>query len=311
MTYPNIFNIQRFSVHDGPGIRTTVFLKGCPLRCKWCHNPESHIASVQIGYFSNRCTGCGVCVDVCPNKALKLNSETWKISANIELCNLCGKCVDICPTKARIRYGEKYSPEALADILLKDKLYYKNSCGGVTFSGGEPLLYAQYIADVAKLLKIENIPIAIETSAYGSRDAIDILLEVADLFLVDIKAMDDNKHQNMTGVAVTPILENIKYMSKKGAEIIIRIPVITGLNDSTENMQAVSDFLINETNIKRIELLKMHKLAEHKYVALGIQYTAKDIPVPEEETMITLGKILADKGLDVSYYTKEFEKSKL
>lgn len=294
-----IFNIQRFSIHDGPGIRTTVFFSGCPLRCLWCHNPESHEAKPQMAYFANRCMRCGACVATCPQGALSLDGS--HIITDVENCIACGECLAVCPTQARKRYGEEYSVEQLLNILLRDLTYYQKSGGGVTLSGGEPLLHTAFVASLASNLQARGVHVAVESCAYADYERqIKPLITLVDLWMIDIKVMDDERHRTATGRSVTPILDNVRRLSRDGANMIVRVPVVPHLNDNEQNMRAMAEFIITQTQIRDVELLPMHKLAEHKYNALGRPYPAADIPTPNASSLPALAHILAAYGLNVT-----------
>ncbi|MBQ7319088.1 MAG: glycyl-radical enzyme activating protein [Clostridia bacterium] len=301
-----VFNIQHFSIHDGPGIRTTVFFSGCPLRCLWCHNPESQSTLPQIACFANRCTRCGICIEACPEGALHM--EEGRVMLDRRLCTACGTCVDACPVGARERYGEGYSPEELAARLLRDLPYYKKSGGGVTLSGGEPLLHTAFVLRLAELLHDAGIHVAVESCAYADYErSIEPLLSCVDLWMVDIKAMDDDRHRAVTGVPLQPILENISRMSRAGACMLIRVPVVVGVNDDEPTMRALADFLKTKTEIRTVELLKMHKLAAHKYEALDRPYPISDTPVPSEERMQLLARTLAACGICAVWGEQTFQ----
>ncbi len=296
--------IQRFSIHDGPGIRTTVFLKGCPLRCQWCHNPETHSARPELAVTAARCAACGVCAAHCPNGAIRISPEGATIDR--AACKACFSCVGVCPNRALRRYGAEYTAEQLTEILLKDRAYYDKTGGGVTFSGGEPLIQSGFVRETAELLRENGVHSMMETSCYAGREALEQTLPVIDRYMVDLKVKDDAAHRHYTGVSVEPILQNIAYLSEQGADVLIRIPIVTGCNDTAENMEATARFLNTETRFRKIELLRMHKLAEHKYASLDKEYLVSDLPIPEEERIAQLAEQLTTYGMTVLYGKTEF-----
>lgn len=269
MKIPLISDIKRFSVHDGDGIRTTVFLKGCPLKCVWCHNPESFNAKPQIAYFSDHCINCGECVKFCENKAHSFSNNAHIF--NFDLCNKCGKCVDVCLGEAIKIYGKSYDIDELVEILLSDKKFYDNSNGGVTFSGGECLLYDDFCCELASRLKEHKIHIAIDTCGYVDKTAFDKISKYTDLFLYDIKAIDKETHIKCTGKSNDIILENLKYIDGFNIPINIRIPYVPGFNDS--EIEKISCFLKPLKNINRVEVLAYHNFASSRYDAINLKNT--------------------------------------
>lgn len=260
-----LFDIQRGSYVDGPGIRTTVFFKGCNLDCKWCHNPESKSADRQMLFYSDKCTGCGKCVSVCPNKGKK--------------CELCGKCALFCPRDARKLCGREYGTEEVMRELLRDKCFYENSGGGVTFSGGECMLQIDFLSEILRECKIEGIHTAVDTAGNVPFSYFERILPFTDLFLYDIKAFSAEKHKEGTGADNARILENAKRLSGK-SKILFRIPVIGGFNDEETEMQKIADFL-KDISHEKVELLPYHALGEHKYRALGVNVEVFSAPSPE------------------------------
>lgn len=259
-----IFDIQRNSFVDGPGIRTTVFLKGCNLKCKWCHNPESQSFEKQMMIYKSKCTSCGKCVSVCPN--------------HLEACDFCGKCEILCPNDARKVCGKEYTPEEVLNEVIKDKTFYDTSKGGVTFSGGECMLQIDFLSETLKLCKENGLHTAVDTAGCVSWEHFQKILPYTDLFLYDIKCFDEEKHKNYTGVSNKLILENLKKLSDTtDKEIIIRIPVIHGVNDDENEMGMIADFL-RVIRYKAVELLPYHKMGEHKYDALNMEYTQYEVP---------------------------------
>ena len=299
MLHGKVFNIQRMSIHDGPGIRTTVFLKGCPLRCAWCHNPESQSSESELAYHTSRCVGCGLCVKNCPVGALSLSKD--RIVKNASKCIHCLRCAEVCPYQAWEVYGYDIDADTLVESCLKDKAYYDKTNGGVTFSGGEPLEQADFVAACASALKGQGVRIAVETACFGSETHLKQLAEVTDLFMVDLKVMDGQMHQKWIGAPVAPILSNIRLLARSGADVLIRIPVVSGCNDSPSNMEATADFLLSDTSFRRIELLKMHKLAENKYDSWNRNYSVSSVEPPTEEKISDLAAVLKQRGLQVLY----------
>lgn len=260
-----LFDIQRGSYVDGPGIRTTVFFKGCNLDCKWCHNPESKSADRQMLFYSDKCTGCGKCVSVCPNKGKK--------------CELCGKCALFCPRDARKLCGREYGIEEVMRELLRDKCFYENSGGGVTFSGGECMLQIDFLSEILRECKTEGIHTAVDTAGNVPFSYFERILPFTDLFLYDIKAFSAEKHKEGTGADNARILENAKRLSGK-SKILFRVPVIGGFNDEETEMQRIADF-VKKIPHEKVELLPYHTLGEHKYRALGKKAESFSVPSPE------------------------------
>ncbi len=261
-----IFDIIRNSFVDGPGIRTTVFFKGCNLRCAWCHNPESQSFDKQMMFYKSKCTGCGKCKQVCPYA--------------LEQCDLCGRCEIYCPNGARKICGKQMSVDEIMAELVKDKDFYDASGGGVTFSGGECMLQIDFLCELLKGCKQKGIHTAVDTAGCVPWESFEKILPYTDLFLYDVKLMDSQKHKEYVGADNTLILENLKRLSKSGKHIIIRVPVIGGVNDSDKEMQAIADFL-SSLNVEKVELLPYHAMGEHKYEAIGKE--AAEFAVPEQE----------------------------
>lgn len=261
-----IFDLVRNSYVDGPGIRTTVFFKGCNLRCAWCHNPESQSPGPQLLFYPDKCTGCGKCREKCPN--------------SLQSCSLCGKCALYCPNDARELCGREVSPEEVLRELLRDKAYYDASGGGVTFSGGECMLQIDALEALLKLCREAGLHTAVDTAGHVPFAYFEKILPYTDLFLYDIKVMDEAVHRQYTGVGNARILDNLKRLLNLGHPLWIRIPVIPGVNDSPEEMERIRDFLAASPAPEKVELLPYHAMGEHKYAALG--KAARSFPVPEE-----------------------------
>ena len=250
-----VFDIQKCSFVDGPGIRTTVFFKGCNLRCAWCHNPESQNAAPELLYYRDKCTGCGKCREKCPN--------------GLEKCDLCGRCEAYCAADARRVCGKSYTADEILEMLLADKIFYETSGGGVTFSGGECLLYPDFLQEMLQRCKENGIHTAVDTAGHVPFAHFERVMPYTDLFLYDIKAMDAQTHRTYVGVDNALILQNLADLLQKGAKVWIRIPLIAGVNDSEREMRAVADFLQANGLPERVELLPYHALGESKAQALG------------------------------------------
>ena len=296
MDFATIINIQKYSIHDGPGIRTTVFFKGCPLNCLWCHNPESQDPSPEIMFFEERCSGCGSCVKVCTSKAIKFIEGSPVIDKC--KCNLCGKCSDFCLSNARELVGKNITVKNLMSEIIKDEVFYEESNGGVTFSGGEPLMYADYLVNVLKFCKDKNIHTTIDTSGYATFEQFEKIIDKVDLILFDIKHMNNEKHLKYTGVSNTVILENLKVLSERGSNIYIRMPIIAGINDDDENIDTAVDFL-SKLNIIQVNLLPYHKMGMDKYRRLNMQYKLSGEETPTEEAMNQIAEKFKKAGIKI------------
>lgn len=259
-----IFDIQRASFVDGPGIRTTVFFKGCHLRCKWCHNPESQDPKPEIMVHKNKCIVCGKCVDVCPH--------------HLTSCNVCGACTDACPTGARKIYGYQKSIDDIVTEVAKDKAFYDTSNGGMTVSGGECMLQIDALTELLKKCKENEIHTAVDTAGDLPWMHFERILPFTDLFLYDIKCFTDSLHMDGTGISNKRILENLSHLSQKtSVDIIVRIPIIPTFNDDVSELQHIADFL-RPLRIRDVELLPYHSMGEHKYEGLGRVFTHFDAP---------------------------------
>ncbi len=261
-----VYNIQRFSLADGPSIRTTVFLSGCTLRCQWCHNPEG-LKSPTLQYLESKCVGCGACKSAC---AYETHYFDTSHCVNFNKCRLCGKCVSICPSNALKVVGKSYEPSELTNELLKDLDYYENG-GGVTFSGGEPLMQADFVSEVAKLCKAKGIPtVAIDTAGNVPWANIEKALPYADIFLYDIKAISSDLHRQYTGCDNEWILNNLLRLTKQNKRIWIRIPIIGGFNATNNEIGKIADFVNVLENIERVTLIPFHTLGHEKYATVGM-----------------------------------------
>jgi len=268
-----VFDIQRFAIYDGPGIRTLVFLKGCPLRCWWCQNPEGLTIEPSLIYISYKCIRCKTCIGICPQRALLYDEERNVVKIDRSRCNLCGTCTENCPTTALRFIGKEMTVEEVMAEIEKDIPFYDASGGGVTFSGGEPLVQAGFLTELLKACRARRIHTAIETSGYAPSGVFREVLELVDLLLYDIKLVDDAAHVKYTGVSNKPILANLLYANATGKPIIIRIPVIPTITDTDENLKSVIDLLssLNLKTILRVDLLPYHDVRE-KYERLDLEY---------------------------------------
>lgn len=292
----NIFQLQRWSIHDGEGIRSTVFFKGCPLRCKWCANPESWYQKLEIMVYEQKCTNCKSCLTVCEHGAIT-QSAVGNLQFDHAKCVYCQKCLAVCARGARKHIGEAVTVEAVMQMIRKDCIFYQESGGGVTFSGGEPFMQSSYLRQLILQCQAMGIDTAVETSAYFDFAENQDIITALDAIFIDIKHMDDEIHQALTGVSNQKILENIVQISKLHQNIIIRVPLITEVNATEKNIRAMCEFLKNETNIKQIELLPYHTLGQHKMEALGI--AVEVYTTPTEETIKSLEKIIQSHELTV------------
>lgn len=272
-----LFDIERNSYVDGPGIRTTVFLKGCNLQCAWCHNPESQSFHPQMMFYADKCIGCGKCTQVCPHAR--------------ESCSLCGKCTLYCPKDARKVCGKEYTLEKVFSEIRKDMPFYETSGGGVTFSGGECMLQIEFLEEILKKCKLNNIHTAVDTAGCVSYEHFERILPYTDLFLYDIKLLDRQKHKHFTGVDNGLILENLQRLLASGAKLWIRIPVIANVNDDPKEMQRIKTFLDLCGKPEKVELLPYHAMGENKYRALSCE--PQPFSKPSDERLQQLKRIFA------------------
>lgn len=290
-----IYNIQRFSLHDGPGIRTTVFLKGCPLRCAWCHNPESQQRRPQLSLFATRCMRCGACGAVCSCHTYANGQHAVDYAA----CTACGRCADACRAGALEVLGREASVAEVLEEVLRDQPFYETSGGGMTISGGEPLLQADFTAALLAAAKAEGIHTAVETCGHAPWDFFRLLLPHLDLVLFDVKQMDSALHQAFTGVGNETILENLRRLCAAdiAAEVVVRVPVIPGYNDQPAHYEALAALLQTLPRIPRVELLPYNEMAGSKYPRLGMTYVPGDIREEDGQAPDQLCRLLTERGL--------------
>ena len=281
-----VTNIQKYSIHDGDGIRTTVFFKGCHLRCWWCHNPETQKFEPELQVDIPKCTGCGRCAAVCPQKAITISTEGKAVTDRTK-CTVCGRCENACLGNFRTLVGREYSVRELVKICMQDQMFYEESGGGVTLSGGEVMaMDPEYIQAVVKALYREGVDVDIDTCGLAPYSSYEAILPYVHTWLYDIKVMDDEKHKKYIGMSNRVILDNLKGIAKAGARIYIRIPTIKEVNGDHESMQEIIDFL-KENNIRppQVNLLPYHSTGSHKYGKLGRDYLAEEMTVPTDEEM--------------------------
>ncbi len=312
MTTGYICNIQRFSVHDGPGIRTTVFLEGCTLRCFWCHNPETIRPKPEVQFFPNRCIGCAACVDVCPEGAQGFDENGMRVFDR-EKCVACGQCVEVCYAEALVFTAKAMTAEAVVAEILLDRAFYENSDGGVTLSGGEPALQVEFSREILERCRAAGLHTAIETAANVPWESLAALLPVTDLVMMDIKHMDSAKHRDAVGAPNALLLANARRLVESGKPILFRIPVIPTVNDTAEEVAAIAAFVHQLTELRAVqrngmsgepapitlELLAFHRMAGDKYASLGWDYRAADLTPPTKEHMAVLADAARAQGVPV------------
>jgi pyruvate formate lyase activating enzyme len=292
-----VFNIQRASFHDGPGIRTTVFFKGCPLRCAWCHNPEGVASAPEVLVSETRCLHCDSCVEVCPRPGGPLPAGSALGSAG---CTACGRCIEACPSGAREIAGRTWTVAEVLGELLRDRLTYEESGGGVTFSGGEPLAQAVFLLACLDACRTAGLHTAVDTCGFAGRAVVAEVADRADLLLWDLKMLDPERHLDLTGAPLQPILENLAVAAGRGVPIWLRIPVIPDLNDDEATMRAAARLAGSIPAVRRVSLLPYHRTADGKRARLGRENAMAGTVPPTEERMRALVACFEDTGIETT-----------
>lgn len=291
-----IFDIKKYAINDGPGIRLTIFFKGCPLSCVWCHNPESISEFQQKMYTASKCIGAVKCIEVCPNDALVMTTNG--IETNPESCMLCGKCAEVCPSKAIEMSGREYSTAEIMRIIERETIFFDHSEGGVTFSGGEPLMHVEKLNELLKQCGEKGIHRVVDTSLFAKTERVLEVAQHTELFLVDLKAWNSDVHQKYTGVPNDLILKNIKILAENGSDFIIRIPFIEGVNADSETLKKEADFLASLPWSRReVNLLPYHNIAKNKHQKLGTVFDSNAFSSPSEEKMKDAQSIFRAVGI--------------
>lgn len=293
-----IFDIKKYAIHDGPGIRTTIFFKGCPLACRWCHNPEGMNVAVQRIYRQQRCIGCGECMQTCPRQAIRQTAEG--MMADLLKCELCRTCAQHCPSEAVEFIGQKVTVAEVVRQIEKDIAFYDQSRGGVTFSGGEPLMQPEFLLQLLDACGHLDLHRTVDTTGYADAKLLLKVAQKTDLFLYDLKLMDPEKHRKYTGVSNEQILHNLKQLTQNDVRIQVRMPVIPGINSDAENIDKTADFIHSLGKIEHVSLLPFHNSAQAKYRRLNMQSISAPIVPPGAGMVQNIAARLKKTGLKVT-----------